>query len=289
MTIPPVTGLSAAEAEQVLRDAGLDVSRQSVENAQVPVDAAIRTDPAAGQQVSKGDTVVLVVSGGPGQAPVPDVTGQQEDAARADLARAGFKVKVTQEASDTVDEGTVIRQDPAGATQATRGSAVTLVVSSGPANLQVPDVRRRPQSEAEQLLTDRGFTVGNVSTTPSTSFAPGIVVRQDPAPNASRPKGTAVNITVAVAPANVPVPNVIGNTADDARFKLEQAGFRVTSDTADSTAPVGHGHRHEPLRGHLGGSGQHGRDHRQQRPDGGHLRRRRGSSRPARPRDATRA
>ena len=215
------------------------VSRRSVTERQVAVGTAIRTDPAAGQQVSKGDTVVLVVSGGPGQAPVPDVTGRQEDAARADLSRAGFKVKVTQEASDSVAQGTVIRQDPAGATQATRDSTVTLVVSSGPASLQVPDVRRRPQSEAEQLLTDRGFAVGKVSTTPSTSFAPGIVVRQDPAPNASRPKGTAVNITVAVAPANVPVPNVIGNTAEDARFKLEQAGFRVTSDTADSPAPAG--------------------------------------------------
>ena len=239
VTIPPVAGRSAAEADQILRDAGLDVSQQSVQNDQVPVGTAIRTDPAAGQEVSKGDTVVLVVSGGPGQTTVPDVTGEQEDAARADLARADFKVKVTQQASDDVDEGVVISQDPAGEKQATRGSTVTIVVSSGPANLQVPDVRRRPQSEAEQLLTDRGFTVGNVSTTPSTSFAPGIVVRQDPAPNASRPKGTPVNITVAVAPANVPVPNVIGNSAEDAVFKLEQAGFRVTSDTADSPAPAG--------------------------------------------------
>jgi beta-lactam-binding protein with PASTA domain len=239
VTIPPVAGRSAAEAEQTLRDAGLDVTRQSVEDAQVPVGTAIRTDPAAGEQVSEGDTVILVVSAGPGQTAVPDVVGEQEDAARAELARAEFKVKVTPEASDDVEEGTVIRQDPEADQQATRGSTVTIVVSSGPENLQVPDVRRRPQSEAEQLLVDRGFAVGTVSTTPSTSFDPGIVVRQDPAPNASRPRGTAVNITVAVAPANVPVPNVIGNSAEDALFKLEQAGFRVTSDTADSGEEAG--------------------------------------------------
>ncbi len=239
VTIPPVAGRSAAEAEQLLRDAGLDVSRQSVENDLVPVGTAIRTDPAAGEQVNEGDTVVLVISGGPGQETVPDVVGEQEDAARAELARAGFEVKVTPEASDDVDEGTVIRQDPEGDQQATRGGTVTIVVSSGPENLQVPDVRRRQQSEAEQLLIDRGFEVGNVSTTPSTSFDPGIVVRQDPAPNASRPRGTAVNITVAVAPANVPVPNVIGNSAEDALFKLEQAGFQVTSDTAESSEAEG--------------------------------------------------
>jgi eukaryotic-like serine/threonine-protein kinase len=165
--------------------------------------------------------------------------GEQEDDARAELARTDFKVKVTPEASDDEEKGTVIRQDPAADQQATRGSTVTIVVSSGPENLQVPDVRRRPQSEAEQLLVDRGFAVGTVSTTPSTSFDPGIVVRQDPAPNVSRPRGTAVNITVAVAPANVPVPNVIGNSAEDARFKLEQAGFSVTSDTADSEEQAG--------------------------------------------------
>ncbi len=239
VTIPPVAGRSAAEAEQTLRDAGLEVTQQSVEDARVPVGTAIRTDPAAGQVVSEGDTVILVVSGGPGQTAVPDVVGDQEDEARAELARADFEVKVTPEASDDVEEGTVIRQNPEADQQATRGSTVTIVVSSGPENLQVPDVRRRPQSEAEQLLVDRGFAVGTVSTTPSTSFEPGIVVRQDPAPNASRPRGTAVNITVAVAPANVPVPNVIGNSADDARFKLEQAGFNVTSDAADSDEPAG--------------------------------------------------
>ena len=111
-------------------------------------------------------------------------------------------------------------------------------MSSGPENVSVPDVRRRPQSEAEQLLVNRGFAVGTVGTTPSTSFAPGIVVRQDPAPNASRPKGTPVNITVAVAPANVAVQDVIGDRAEDARFKLGAGRFRVTSPPACMTCAV---------------------------------------------------
>ncbi len=44
---------------------------------------------------------------------------------------------------------------------------------------------------------------------------------------------------VATAPANVTVPSVIGNTATDARFKLENNGFKVTSDAADSDEPAG--------------------------------------------------
>jgi serine/threonine-protein kinase len=239
VTIPPVAGRSAAEAEQLLRDAGLEVSLQSVEDDQVPVGTAVRTDPAAGEQVTEGDTVILVVSGGPGETTVPDVVGDREEDARAELTRADFEVTVTREASDEEDEGVVIRQDPAGDEPATRGSTVTLVVSSGPEKLRVPDVRRRQQSEAEQLLRDRGFEVGTVTTTPSTTFEPGIVVAQDPPPNASRDRGTPVDITVAVAPANVSVPEVVGNSAEEARFKLEQAGFLVTSDSAESGEPAG--------------------------------------------------
>jgi serine/threonine-protein kinase len=48
-----------------------------------------------------------------------------------------------------------------------------------------------------------------------------------------------VNIVIAQAASTIPVPDVIGNTATDARFKLEQAGFQVISDAADSDEPVG--------------------------------------------------
>jgi eukaryotic-like serine/threonine-protein kinase len=239
VTIPSVAGMPAADAERALRDAGLEVDVRVVPHDSVPEGQAIDTRPPAGEQVREGDTVVLRVSGGPGDVTVPDVVGQSEEAARAELSRAGFEVTVETAASDDVDQGLVIRQSPAGDSQAERGSTVTIVVSSGPEQVTVPDVRRREQSDAERLLRDRGLTVGDVSQRPSTDFAPGIVIAQDPGPTARVDRGSAVDITVAVAPANVAVPSVIGNTATDARTKLEGAGFVVTSDEAESSQPAG--------------------------------------------------
>jgi serine/threonine-protein kinase len=162
------------------------------------------------------------------------VTGQRESAATAALRAQDFTVKTEREASDSVDEGVVIRQTPAGGQQAPRGSEVTIVVSSGPAQVIVPGVRGLDQASAEAKIRAVGLVVGSVTSQPSQAAA-GTVIQQSPGATAKVDRGSAVNIVVAAAPSTIEVPDVIGNTASDARFKLEQAGFVVTSEEAPST------------------------------------------------------
>ncbi|WP_217914464.1 Stk1 family PASTA domain-containing Ser/Thr kinase [Miltoncostaea marina] len=238
VTVPRVAGQTEAEAVRALEGAGLVADVRTVESGTVPEGTVVGTDPPAGEEVDEGSTVVVRVSGGPGEVAVPDVLEMTEaDATRA-LRQAGFEVRSRTEASDDVEEGLVISQDPAAEAQAAEGSTVTIVVSSGPEEVAVPDVRRRAQQDAEALLRDRDLEV-RVEQRPSTDFAPGIVIDQDPGPTARVPKGSTVTIVVAVAPANVPVPDVTGNTATDARAKLQDAGFVVTSEEAPSDAPAG--------------------------------------------------
>ena len=71
-----------------------------------------RHRPAAGQEAHEGDTVILRVSAGPGDTPVPDVTDKTVDDATALLRAQDFTVKVQEEASDNVNEGLVIRSIP---------------------------------------------------------------------------------------------------------------------------------------------------------------------------------
>jgi beta-lactam-binding protein with PASTA domain len=238
VTIPPVQGQSAAQAEQALRDLGLEVDVRSVTDPDAPEGQAIDTDPAAGEEAREGDTVILRVSSGPGDVPVPDVVDQSESDATAALRAQEFQVNVEREASDDVEEGRVIRQSPEGGQQAERGSEVTIVVSTGPEQVTVPGLRGVDQQTAEQRIRDAGLEVGSVTFQPSQA-AEGTVIAQDPAATATVDPGTRVNIVVAQAASTIPVPDVIGNTATDARFKLEQAGFEVISDTAESDQPVG--------------------------------------------------
>ena len=239
VTVPSVSGQSAAEAQATLENAGLEVEVQRVTNADVEAGQAVDTDPPEGSEVDEGDTVVLRVSDGPGLATVPDVEGDEEAAATAELQRADFRVEVRQEASSDVDEGVVISQSPDGGSQAEVGSAVTIVVSSGPETVSVPDVRQRSLDAAEATLNGAGLVVGSVTEEPSSSFSAGTVIRQDPGPTAQAAEGSAVDLVVASAPEQVTVPSIVGNTATDAQTKLQNAGFGVDTVEVASDEPAG--------------------------------------------------
>jgi eukaryotic-like serine/threonine-protein kinase len=239
VTIPSVAGQSAAEAQRTLEGAGLEVDVQTVNDSQVDQGQAIGTEPPAGQQVNEGDTVVLRVSGGPGEATVPDVVGDPEENATAELGRADFQVDVRQEASSDVDEGIVISQSPESGAQADVGSTVTISVSSGPENVSVPDVQQQSLDSAEAELGGAGLVVGNVSSQPSEDFSEGTVIRQSPGPGAKVPEGSGVDLVVASAPEGVTVPPIVGNTATDAQTKLESAGFDVSTVEVASSEPAG--------------------------------------------------
>lgn len=238
VTVPAVEGLTSEAAQRALTDAGLEPLVQTVTDPDVAEGIAIDTDPPVGSEAEEGDTVTLRVSGGPGDATVPDVAEQEEAAATSALRREGFEVGTREESSDDIDEGLVIRTEPAAGEQAPRGSTVTLVLSSGAEDVNVPNVTRLDRATAEQTLTGRGFLV-RVANRETTDFAVGIVIEQDPSGGSTAPRGSAVTLTVAVAPSNVTVPGVIGLDADSAVAELEGAGLRVTSDTADNDAPEG--------------------------------------------------
>ncbi|RYY44223.1 MAG: serine/threonine-protein kinase, partial [Actinomycetales bacterium] len=115
-------------------------------------------DQKVGQQVKRGTVIDLVVSRGRQPIDVVDQTGKsQADAVKA-LEDASFDVNVTQRFSDDVDKGVVISQSPSDGTRF-KGDTITIVVSRGPENVDVPDVMGRPRTEAVAALEKAGFKV----------------------------------------------------------------------------------------------------------------------------------
>ncbi|MFF3210616.1 Stk1 family PASTA domain-containing Ser/Thr kinase [Streptomyces sp. NPDC002886] len=123
--VPRVTGISLDQARSTLEGLGLKVETAPEEvNSPSPAGTVANQSIGAGSQAAAGDTVTLTVSKGPRQIPVPDVTGQEADAARATLEGLGFKVKVDKpflSFSNTVDSQSV----PAGQ-NAAEGSTITI-------------------------------------------------------------------------------------------------------------------------------------------------------------------
>ncbi len=239
VTVPSVAGQSAAAAQSALEDLGLEVQVQQVTDSDVETGQAVDTDPPEGTEVNEGDTVVLRVSEGPGLATVPDVVGDDETSATSALTREGFRVTAREEASSDVDEGIVIRQSPAANAQAERGSAVTIVVSTGPEDVNVPDVQQQDFDSAEGELNGAGLVVGSVSREPNEDFSEGTVIRQSPGPGATAPRGSGVNLVLAAPLETTTVPTILGNTQTDAETKLQNAGFDVVSEQVASSEPAG--------------------------------------------------
>src|SRR5699024_659852 len=91
--------------------------------------------------------------------PVPAVVGEELDDARSTLEDLDLEVEVVEEESEDVDEGVVISQLPDTGTSLGMNGTVTLTVSSGPPEVDVPDVVGMRRKEARETLEDAGFEV----------------------------------------------------------------------------------------------------------------------------------
>ena len=127
-----VVGMNVEDAKKALNDIGLGTSVRKEESDTYEVNQVISQDVEEGEEVDMHSTIALVVSSGSNGVAVPNVTGQEEAAAKSTLEAAGFKVNVTQSSSDSVQEGLVISQDPTADSKAENGATITLTVSTGP-------------------------------------------------------------------------------------------------------------------------------------------------------------
>ncbi|MFF4579198.1 Stk1 family PASTA domain-containing Ser/Thr kinase [Streptomyces sp. NPDC001373] len=174
-------------------------------------------------------------------AKVPNLLGKTEDQARAELSAAGLGVKrVDRKFSEAFERGTVMNSDPVGGKRIRGNGAVTLTVSRGPELVSVPDLKGRPLEEAKAELTKAGLAPGIVTQAFSQDVAQGSVIGTDPAGGQKRAPDTAVSLQVSKG-RPVQVPNVTGQSADQARAALEALGLKAETapDQVNSPAPAG--------------------------------------------------
>ena len=224
--VPDVVGSRSAVASQKLQNAGFEVNIETVVSDTVPADRVATQKPQPGEKAKEGSTVTIIVSSGRGDATVPGVLGQKESDAKKAMKGAGFKTDVRKENSDTVPQGRVISTSPPENSQLEKGKTVVLVVSSGPEQVQVPDVVGRNENDARATLEDAGLRV-DVTEEEHGDKDPGAVLRQTPSPGGKVDKGSTVKLVVAKAPPDVDVPDVVDQQRGDAEKALKDAGFKV--------------------------------------------------------------
>jgi beta-lactam-binding protein with PASTA domain len=229
--VPPLLTKTEAQARERLKSAGLDVGKiKRSYNDTVDRGTVISSDPAPGARIRDHDSVALTVSLGPETVKVPDVQGQSLAEARARLKSDGLEPgMVTREFSEDVDKGAVIATAPRAGTERHAGSAIALTVSKG-SPIDVPDVTGDDLDSAKQELADAGLKVRIAPERINSEYDKGAVAAQSPRDGGEAAEGDTVTLTLSKGPEMVEVPDVVGDSVDDAHQALEGAGFEVDED-----------------------------------------------------------
>ncbi|RBY93621.1 Stk1 family PASTA domain-containing Ser/Thr kinase [Blastococcus sp. TF02-8] len=199
VAVPPVAGLSEADARGQIEAAGLVVDEVTQKaSPTVPEGSVIESNPAAGARIEKGSEVDLSVSTGPDAVTIPNVEGLTEDQARANLEAAGFTNVSSRQVESLEDEGRVVSVSPGQGSQASRTQAITLGVSTG--TIEMPNVVNQTLEQAQAALRDKGFGAGQieVQNAENDSVAAGTVLESDPRAGSDVGAGDTITLVVAV-------------------------------------------------------------------------------------------
>ena len=232
VTVPDVTGLTIAEAESKLKELKItyEISEEKYSSS-VEVGKIISQNPPKGYRILENNAVKLVVSKGTEKTTIPKVVGKTSDEAKNDLENAKLTVETEEEISQKVEQGIVIRQEPAENTEVNAGDRVKIYISkgNGKKKVAVPSVTLRTEEEAQKELKDQGLEV-EIAYEEDKSKANGTVLKQSIEVGTTVEEGTKIIITV----------NKIAERKRAQIYvnvkSLTNGGYTETNNTSKSTA-----------------------------------------------------
>ena len=195
--LPRVLDLGVSEAKARIEADGFRfVIQDRQPDPSVPQGAVIWQDPPPGVVAPPNIPVSLIISEGPPDVVLPDVAGFPRALAEKVLKAAGFKVGIDDTVPATSEPGTVVQTRPGPGVGRVAGTPIGLVISSGPAEFQIPSVVGLPLAEARARLQQAGLAVGAVRRRSQAGTVEGVVLEQQPPAGARSPRGGRVDLIV---------------------------------------------------------------------------------------------
>lgn len=242
--VPDLSGRGPAEATQMLNDFSLRLGSVS----EIPTDSVapgtvVTQKPEAGERLTAGERVSIVIAVSPDRAKVPAVVGRMRESAVSAAVTSKLVPRIVESFSATVGEGTVIEQLPAAGVELGPGEPMVIVVSKGPVptTVTVPRLDGLTEAEANQLLAANRLK-GVFYQSYDTSVPSGDIVGQTPLARTGAPLGSIVQVLVSqgMGSTNIVVPNVAGDTEKNAVAGIEAAGLKASvTKTASASVAAG--------------------------------------------------
>lgn len=224
VTVPDLRNQTKADALAALEKLGLKTEVVNDASADVQEDHVVGTDPTANSTVQSGSTITVTVSSGRESTSVPDLSGKTTAEASAILKKKGLDLDpvVREDSSPKVEQGKIMEQNPSAGTQVSKGSKVTITVSTGEATTRVPVVTGMQWSQAEGNLTSLGFEP--VVEFVDGSEPDGTVISVD-GEGTQMPAKSKINVKVSNG-SLIQTPNLTNMTVDAAYSALQAAGWK---------------------------------------------------------------
>ena len=170
---------------------------------------------------------------------VPDLSGLSAVEADAALARAGLEAEPDRTRfNPNVEADVVVEQDPEPGTKVKPGRRIYFYVNESPKQLVVvPDVVSLSEGVARPRVIEAGLTIASTEIDSVRTPFDNTVTRQVPKAGSQVRQGTRMTLWLSpgVGTRRVRVPDVVGQTPDEARSRLRQAGLWVDSPRADGS------------------------------------------------------
>src|SRR5579859_236507 len=203
VTVPPLVGLTPAEAERTVSGLGLQMSiERQYYSPQIPEGRIMSQLPLLGTKVRRGWQLRVAQSLGPTRVAIPDVTGESEHAAELNIRRRGLDVaSLAQVETEGIPADQVLAQSPrADATQVVAPKISLLVTSAAETQTFVmPSFVGQTLGSVSQTLQDSGFKLGNVTVaapeSPAVNDANAAPVQETPPPAQPTPSSVIVSQT----------------------------------------------------------------------------------------------
>ena len=234
LRVPSVVGLDWQEAENQLRGEGFEqITIEFQERQDIPANQIFQQDPRAGLLLAEpndpDNPIRLFASKGLTVVRIPAVERMDFLEAEEILLTAGFSVERVDEQSEDFARNVVIEQSVPSTEERPQGTVITLTVSIGKGEVQVPSVEGQTISDARVTLAREGL-LEEVVREHSLDFPVDTVIRSEPGFGRSTERGSVVRLVVSLGPATGQVPSleILGTTdANQVEIALRNLGFEV--------------------------------------------------------------
>ena len=199
--LPKVVGKTFEDASAILQKAGFHAQQgESRFHKSIAANVVLQEDPPAGSRQKRGTDVVLALSAGQRTAEVPVTSNMSQQQARISIENTGLTMGNISEQLSDQPRGLVIASSPPAGTKLDLPGSVDIVLSKGPATIQVPDLYGRTVGEARSMIEQLGLRIAGISRDTSSLQPENTVIRQLPAAGQTVSAGGPVSLTVSHFP-----------------------------------------------------------------------------------------